>query len=225
MKHLIFLIAVFILHLAHAEPKMPIHVYNGLKKTTVRSEAIVPYTKEILGSERRFDWKVLENPNVTFLENIVNEQSNGLFIAFSEGQVICIGNKKNNLFDGEYCIYPDDELSARAIVKMGVLEGKCDMVFQPFKYSAYSKMVNVNPFSDKARKLGINEDEWIKNGDGNLKISTEGFFKEGKRFSGDFLNVVLDGTAHFVTIETYENFELISKTQPKVFIIQPYVLR
>ena len=217
MKIFYYIIVIFSISYACAESRIPKYVFNGLKKITDESDAIIPYSSEIFGGKYRY------NQNLTILQNIVNEQNNGSFIVFSEKEVICIGHKENNLFNGEYCIYPDGEFSVRVIIKKGVLDGKCEMIFQPFMYCADTKGISFceHPI---IKKLGISENEWIKDGDRNLKIHTEGFFKNGKKFSGDFLNILGDGDARIVNIETYENFKLTSTTEQKVYIIRPYVL-
>ena len=122
---------------------------------------------------------------------------------------------------GGVSIYPDGIFSVNATVKDGILDGKCYIIFQPFKYSFNSKLSSVSNYDMK--KIPAPSEHWIRDGKQDFTIKTEGRFKNGKKFEGSFLKIenILD--LRIVTIQKYSNYKLISVSSPTVFKIKPWV--
>lgn len=94
------------------------------------------------------------------------------------------------------------------------------MAFQPFKYSFNSKLSSVSNYDQE--KIPVPEENWIDTGDSNFVIKTEGYFKDGKKYRGTFLQIEPVMDLRIVRIQTYSNSQLVSVSQPVVFKIKPW---
>lgn len=190
-------------------------VVNGIKISTLRHSSIIPYSKELFGISHLFPSPVKK------LQNIVNKTGNGSFIVFSNTEIIFIANKKNGVFNGKLSIYPDGIFSVHATIKNGILNGKCNMVFQPFKYSHGSKLSSTGNYD--FRKIPVPQEQWICNGKQDFILNTEGYFMDGKKFNGTFLQIEPHMDLRIVIIQKYCNFILVSQSDPVVYRISPWI--
>ncbi|MBE6370829.1 MAG: hypothetical protein E7055_01990 [Lentisphaerae bacterium] len=190
-------------------------VVNGIKISTLRYSSIIPYSKELFGINHHFPSPVKK------LQNIVNKTDDGSFIVFSNTEIIFIANKKNGVFNGKLSIYPDGIFSVHATIKNGILNGKCNMTFQPFKYAHGSKLSSSVNYD--FRKIPVPHEQWICNGKQDFILNTEGYFMDGKKFNGSFLQIEPYMDLRIVTIQNYCNFILISKSNPVVYKIVPWI--
>lgn len=190
-------------------------VVNGIKISTLRHSSIIPYSKDLFGSNHCF------SSSVKKIQNVVNKTDDGSLIVFSNTEIIFIANKKNDVFNGKLSIYPDGIFSVHATVKDGVLNGKCNMAFQPFKYSFGSKLSSSCNY--EFIKIPVPREKWICNGKQDFILNTEGYFVDGKKFNGTFLQVEPYMDLRIVTIQKYCNFILVSKSDPAVYKIAPWI--
>ena len=200
--------------LTYAEP-IKKNVINGLEVSILPKNYVIPFSAELIGAR-----VYLQKPAKCF-RNLIDNQANGTFIIMGETEIICISNKKNDIYDGTLTIYPDGIFSVSATIKDGILDGKCIMSFQPFKYSFNSKLSSVSNYDMK--KIPVPSEHWIRDGKQDFTIKTEGCFKNGKKFEGSFLKTenILD--LRIVTIQKYSNYKLLSVSSPTVFKIKPWV--
>lgn len=192
------------------------NVINGLKVSALQKNYVIPFSKELLGSD------VYISKTAKCLQNLVAGKSTGSFIIFDATEVICIANKKNDIYNGELSIYPDGIFSINVIVNEGILDGKCYMIFRPFKYSFNSKLSSVSNYDMK--KIPVSPEHWIRNGKHDFIIKTEGCFKNGRKFEGSFLKIENIMDLRIVTIQKYSNYKCLSVSPPTVFKIPPWVI-
>ena len=189
-------------------------VTNRLERKLVSSR-VIPYSEEIFGARMRYPRAA------TLLRNLVNKHEDGSFIVFCEWEVIFTAQKANGVFDGSISVFPDGILSATAMIKKGILDGKCVMTFRPFKYSFDSKMSSVANY--EFEKIPVPQDQWVVKGPREFELRSEGFFRSGRKFEGTFLHVTSQMDLRIVTIRTYQDFKLVSESKPSVFKISPWV--
>ena len=190
-------------------------VQNGLEISNLTPSQVLPYSKDLFGSRIYFPL------NTTCFQNIIDKNEDGTFIVVCNTEIICIANKKKGSFDGNLSIYPDGIFSVHATLNKGILEGKCTMIFQPFKYSFNSKMSSVSNYDYK--RIPVPKEKWISKGEQDFSIKTEGFFKNGKKFTGTFLQIEPQMDLRIVRIQRYSNFKLVSVSSPRVFKISPWM--
>lgn len=190
-------------------------VINGLERTNLVSSGVIPYSEEIFGTRMYY-------PRAAkLLRNFVDKHEHGSFIVFNETEVICISQKANGIFDGSLSIFPDGILSARAVIKKGILDGKCVLTFQPFKYSFDSELSSIANY--ELKKIPVPQDQWVVKGAREFNLQSEGYFRSGRKFEGTFLYVTSQMDLRIVTIQTYQDFKLVSESDPIVFKIPPWV--
>lgn len=215
MKIIIYFCCFVIMCISSYAKHIEKNVINGLKVSLLQKNSIIPFSGELFGHN------VYLPKTAKFLQNLVASKVNGTSIIFDDTEVICIANKKNDIYNGELSIYPDGIFSINVTVKDGILDGKCYIIFQPFKYSFNSKLSSVSNYDMK--KIPAPSEHWIRDGKQDFTIKTEGRFKNGKKFEGSFLKIenILD--LRIVTIQKYSNYKLISVSSPTVFKIKPWV--
>ena len=190
-------------------------VMNGLERTKLVSAGVIPYSEEIFGARIYFP------RDAELLRNFVDKHEYGSFIVFNETEVIFTSQKANGIFDGCLSIFPDGILSAKAMIKKGILDGECVMTFQPFKYSFNSKLSSISNY--ELKKIPVPQDQWVVKGSREFKMQTEGYFMSGRKFRGTFLYVTSQMDLRIVKIQTYQDFKLVSESTPIVFKITPWV--
>lgn len=214
MKIIMFFCCFIVMSISAYANHIEKNIVNGLKVSELQKNYIIPFSNELFGVN------VLLSETAKCLQNLVDGRNNGTFIIINDTEIVFIANKKNDIYDGELSIYPDGIFSVKATVKDGILDGKCYMFFQPFKYSFKSKLSSVSNYDMK--KIPVPPENWVYDGKQDFTIKTEGYFKNGEKFEGSFLTIEPIMDLRIVTIQKYSNFKLISISPPTVFKIKPW---
>lgn len=99
--------------LTYAEP-IKKNVINRLEVSILPKNYVIPFSAELIGAR-----VYLQKPAKCF-RNLIDNQANGTFIIMGETEIICISNKKNDIYDGTLTIYPDGIFSVSATIKDGI---------------------------------------------------------------------------------------------------------
>lgn len=100
--------------MTYAEP-IKKNVINGLEVSILPKNYVIPFSAELIGAR-----VYLQKPAKCF-RNLIDNQANGTFIIMGETEIICISNKKNDIYDETLTIYPDGIFSVSATIKDGIL--------------------------------------------------------------------------------------------------------
>ncbi len=208
---------------------VPDNIVNGWQLTILDSPEDFPVSTPIDPDSEGFTRRNLGMIPGVMLQNYVNGVKEGSCIVFSDMGIFYTTTYKNGVVDGTLSIDPDSTHSVTMTVVNGVAEGRFEEVYQPFKYFCPDLTTPILPDNDvfdisekDIETVGIPKHDWIWTGPRSLTIRTEGYLKNGKRFSGSFLDFKLGVTApvQVVMVSKYIDGELVETGEPTAYVTQ-----
>ena len=195
-------------------PRSELTTGNFMIRTTGRFD--VPFLDEISGTPYK-TMSFGDGQEVFFLRQYANGKKEGPEVCWHPSRLLYVVNYAGGVLDGVACIYPDDVACYSFTVVKGVLDGPCRATFTPFRF-AECKVVNLHERNDDL------ESRKEKTGQPDYTVVTEGEYREGKKFSGDFLTIRRDGIFLRVHISKFANGIETERSNEKIYKHNGYMV-
>ena len=158
-----------------------------------------------------------DNQKILFLCQYANGIKNGPEVCWHPPRLLYTANYANGVLEGIVCVYPEQTAYYSFTVEKGELNGPCRATFIPFRF-AQCKLLNTFDWNAAL------EEQKEKTGPPDYTVVTEGEYRDGKKFSGEFLTIKHDGAFLKVHISKYANGIETERSDEKIYKQNGYIV-